>query len=61
MVVGEDYFLVMRCNLKVFKKIIDVVGKEVVFEEDKIKIVEIGYFKIKDVKDCKLIDYFGNW
>lgn len=61
MAAGEDYFSVMRRNLKVLKKTTDVAGKEVAPEEDKTKTVETGYFKTKDVKDRKLTDYSGNW
>lgn len=60
---GEDYFFVMKENLIVLKKIIDIVGKEVqleIFEKIE-KIVVNGYFKDSEVVERILVDYVGNW
>ncbi len=58
---GEDYFTVMRENLKSLKLTTDQAGKEVEPEKDTAKTVYNGYFKDKDIKDRKLTDWSGKW
>lgn len=58
---GEDYFTVMRDNLKALQLTTTREGKEIKPEEDTSKSVYNGYFKTKDVKDRKLTDYAGSW
>ncbi len=48
---GEDYFTVMKDNLKALQLTTDVKGKE----------IQHGYFKDKDVTDRKLTDWSGTW
>ncbi|RHF40300.1 zinc ABC transporter substrate-binding protein AdcA [Streptococcus lutetiensis] len=58
---GEDYFSVMKENLKALKLTTDVKGKEIKAETDDTKTVQHGYFKDKDVTDRKLSDWTGKW
>ncbi|MGT2948211.1 zinc ABC transporter substrate-binding protein AdcA [Streptococcus devriesei] len=58
---GEDYFSVMRRNLKALQKTTDAAGKAIKPETDDSKTVANGYFKDKDVKDRKLSDWAGKW
>lgn len=58
---GEDYFSVMRENLKALQLTTKRNGKEIKPDEDTTKTVYNGYFKTKDVKDRKLTDYSGDW
>ncbi len=58
---GEDYFTVMRENLKALQLTTDHAGKDIKPEEDTQKTVYNGYFKDKAVKDRKLSDWSGNW
>lgn len=58
---GENYFSVMRANLKALKKTTDSAGKEIKPETDSDKTVANGYFKNKSVKNRKLSDWSGKW
>jgi len=58
---GENYFSVMRANLKALKKTTDSAGKEIKPEMDSDKTVANGYFKDKSVKNRKLSDWSGKW
>lgn len=58
---GEDYFTVMKDNLKALRLTTDVKGKEIKAETDDTKTVQHGYFKDKDVTDRKLTDWSGTW
>ena len=58
---GEDYFTVMKDNLKALRLTTDVKGKEIKAETDDTKTVQHGYFKDKDVTDRKLSDWTGKW
>lgn len=58
---GEDYFSVMRENLKALQLTTDVKGKEIKAETDDTKTIQQGYFKDKDVTDRKLSDWTGKW
>ncbi|VTS13354.1 zinc ABC transporter substrate-binding protein AdcA [Streptococcus pseudoporcinus] len=58
---GEDYFSVMRENLKALELTTKRDGKEIKPEEDKSKSVYNGYFKDSAVKDRKLSDWSGSW
>ncbi|MGT2957422.1 zinc-binding protein AdcA [Streptococcus bovimastitidis] len=58
---GEDYFSVMRENLKALQLTTKREGKEIKPEEDTSKSVYNGYFKDSAVKDRKLSDWSGNW
>ncbi|MGT2925144.1 metal ABC transporter solute-binding protein, Zn/Mn family [Streptococcus caviae] len=58
---GEDYFSVMRRNLKALRKTTDAAGKAIQPEKDNSKTVANGYFKDKNVKDRKLSDWTGKW
>ncbi|EJN93560.1 metal ABC transporter solute-binding protein, Zn/Mn family [Streptococcus ratti] len=61
MVAGENYFSVMRRNLKALQKTTDTAGKAIKPETDNSKTVANGYFKDKNVKDRKLSDWTGKW
>ncbi|MGT2933397.1 zinc ABC transporter substrate-binding protein AdcA [Streptococcus catagoni] len=58
---GDNYFSVMRENLKALQLTTDRGGKEIKPESDQTKTVYNGYFKDKNVKDRKLKDWSGNW
>ncbi|MCB4993423.1 zinc ABC transporter substrate-binding protein AdcA [Streptococcus mutans] len=58
---GENYFSVMRANLKALKKTTDSAGKEIKPETDSDKTVANGYFKDKSIKNRKLSDWSGKW
>ena len=58
---GENYFSVMRANLKALKKTTDSAGKEIKPEMDSDKTVANGYFKDKSIKNRKLSDWSGKW
>ncbi len=58
---GEDYFSVMRQNLKNLQLTTNVSGKEIQSEEDTSKTVYNGYFEDKDVKKRTLADWSGEW
>ncbi|KXT76805.1 zinc ABC transporter substrate-binding protein AdcA [Streptococcus sp. DD12] len=58
---GEDYFSVMKENLKSLKKTTDKAGKEIEPETDTKKTVANGYFKDKDIKNRTLSDWTGDW
>ena len=58
---GENYFSVMRSNLKALQKTTEVTGKEIKPETDSDKTVEHGYFKDEDVTNRKLSDWTGHW
>lgn len=58
---GEDYFSVMRTNLKHLKKTTDVAGKAIQPEKAAEKTVYNGYFKDKAVKARSLADWSGQW
>ncbi|WP_373823232.1 metal ABC transporter solute-binding protein, Zn/Mn family [Streptococcus ferus] len=58
---GEDYFSVMRQNLKNLQKTTNTAGKTIQPEKDTSKTVYNGYFKTKDVKKRSLSDWAGQW
>lgn len=58
---GEDYFSVMRDNLKALQLTTEREGKEIEPEEDASKSVYNGYFKDSEVKNRKLSDWSGDW
>ncbi|MBM7636940.1 zinc ABC transporter substrate-binding protein AdcA [Streptococcus saliviloxodontae] len=58
---GEDYFSVMRENLKALRLTTDVEGKSIAPEEDTSKTVANGYFEDKKVTNRSLSDWTGNW
>lgn len=61
MAAGEDYFSVMRTNLKSLQLTTDAAGKSVAPEIDQTKTVYKGYFEDKDIKDRSLADWDGDW
>ncbi|MBM7642167.1 zinc ABC transporter substrate-binding protein AdcA [Streptococcus loxodontisalivarius] len=58
---GEDYFSVMRENLKNLQLTTDVAGKTIQAEEDTTKTVANGYFEDADVTNRSLSDWTGEW
>lgn len=58
---GEDYFSVMRQNLKNLQLTTNQEGKDIAPEKDESKTVSQGYFETKDVKDRTLADWTGSW
>ncbi|EFQ58229.1 metal ABC transporter solute-binding protein, Zn/Mn family [Streptococcus downei] len=57
---GEDYFSIMRQNLKNLRKTTDSQGQEIPAKEAP-KTVQKGYFKDSDVSNRTLSDWSGDW
>ena len=58
---GEDYFSVMRENLKSLELTTSVAGKDIKSETETTETVANGYFKDKDIKKRQLTDWSGKW
>ncbi len=58
---GENYFSVMRANLKALQLTTSKAGKTIKAETDTTKTVQNGYFDDKDVTNRKLSDWTGKW